>query len=113
MKFLQRKANNRVSVIVIFHNMRREAARTLYSLSADYQEGICKEDYEVLAVDSNSGNPLDSEMVTSYGSQFRYFSVSSPTPSPAKALNFAVEKARYNIVVLCIDGLITYIILRY
>jgi hypothetical protein len=54
MKFFHRKPGIKISVIAIFHNMRREAPRTLYSLSAHYQEGILEDDYEVLAIDSNS-----------------------------------------------------------
>src|SRR5216683_2592387 len=43
-----------LSVIVVVHNMAREAPRTLYSLSTTYQRHIAAEDYEVIVVDNGS-----------------------------------------------------------
>ena len=43
-----------LSVVVVFYNMRREAARTLHSLSRAYQEGIDDLDYEVIVVENGS-----------------------------------------------------------
>ena len=37
-----------LTVVVVFYNMRREAARTLHSLTRAYQRGIEDLDYEVL-----------------------------------------------------------------
>ena len=37
-----------LSVVVVFYNMRREADRTLHSLSRAYQQGIDDLDYEVI-----------------------------------------------------------------
>ena len=39
----------RLSVVVNFYNMRREAARTLHTLSCAYQRGVDPSDYEVIA----------------------------------------------------------------
>ena len=43
-----------VSVIVVVFNIPREAPRTLYSLSAEYQRDIAADDYEVIVVDDGS-----------------------------------------------------------
>ena len=43
-----------LSVVVVFYNMRREAARTLHSLSRAYQQGIDDLDYEVIVVENGS-----------------------------------------------------------
>ena len=49
------KKRPKLSIVTIFHNMCREAERTLYTLSADYQEDVTIYDYEVIAID-NVGN---------------------------------------------------------
>ena len=43
-----------LTVLVVFHNMRREAARTLHSLSRAYQRDIDNLDYEVIAIENGS-----------------------------------------------------------
>ncbi len=43
-----------LAVVVVMHNMRREAARTLHSLSRSYQRGIDDLDYEVVVVENGS-----------------------------------------------------------
>ena len=43
-----------LSVVVVFYNMRREAARTLHSLSRAYQQGVDDLDYEVIVVENGS-----------------------------------------------------------
>ena len=47
-----------LSVVVIFHDMQREAERTLFTLSRAYQRDLDDLTYEVLAVDSGSSEPL-------------------------------------------------------
>jgi len=93
-----------ISVIAIFHNMRREAERTLYSLTTAYQTGAINDRYEVIAIDSNSTECLSSNLVQSFGNNFSYQKVTSKYPSPCIALNKGVELARGNIVMCLIDG---------
>lgn len=93
-----------LSVIVVFFNMQREAVRTLFSLSLDFQENLALNDYEVIIIDSNSTEPLDKEWVESQQSNFRYFYVESEHPSPCKAMNFGVSVAKADTVVCHIDG---------
>jgi hypothetical protein len=84
--------------------MRREAERTLYSLSSQYQKEISNSDYEVIAIDSKSKEPLNKKMVHSFGPNFHYAYVRCKYPSPCKALNFGVAHARSDIVICVIDG---------
>ena len=54
--------------------MRREAARTLLSLSRAYQRGVDDLDYEVIVIDNGSApeQRLGEEFVASFGPEFRY-----------------------------------------
>ena len=93
-----------LSVVVVFYNMRREAKRTLYSLTERYQIHAASVPYEVIAVDSGSPQPLDESFVRSHGSNFRYAYVDSRYPSPCEALNYGARIARADQIMLCIDG---------
>lgn len=97
-------AQPKLSVVVVFHNMRREARRTLYSLTTDYQRDIDISEYEVIAVDSNSREPLDAAWVESLGPNFRYDYVSSALPTPCEAINHGISMARAEHVACSIDG---------
>lgn len=94
----------KISVVIIFHNMRREAARTLFSLTTEYQKEITASDYEVIAVDSSSTEPLNEEMISACGPQFRYLNIHWEHPSPCKAMNQGIANATHNIILCIIDG---------
>lgn len=93
-----------LGVIVNFHNMRREAPRTLFSLTAGYQKDISSSEYEVLAIDHGSSQPLDPSLVESLGSNFSYHFEATDCRSPCAAINRAVREARAPHIVLAIDG---------
>ena len=92
------------SVIVIFYNMRREAKRTLYSLTKAYQQNTDDISYEVIAIDNGSAQPLNKAWVESFGENFRYVYFDAKTPSPCEALNYGVQIAQGDLVTMCIDG---------
>ncbi len=94
----------RMSVIVNFYNMHREAQRTLFSLTSGYQQKVANTDYEVIAVENGSSEPLGERTVEAFGENFRYVYYDSKTPSPCAALNHSVENAKADVVMLCIDG---------
>lgn len=94
----------RLSVIVNFYNMRREADRTLHSLTPAYQQRIDDLRYEVIALDNGSSEPLDADRVRAFVPQFRYQYVDTRSPSPCAALNAAVRAARGEWFMVCIDG---------
>ena len=93
-----------LSMIVVLHNMQREAKRSLYSLSAAYQQGVSTEDYEVHVVENGSTEPVDEAFVRSFGPNFHYHRLENPPPSPAYALNYGMAKSRGRLIGLMIDG---------
>jgi cephalosporin hydroxylase/glycosyltransferase involved in cell wall biosynthesis len=96
-----------LSIIVVFYNMRREALRTLHSLSRGYQEGVDGLDYEVIVVENGSSDDerLGDELVRSFGKEFRYLDLGEEaTPSPVHALNRGLKLARGEHIALMIDG---------
>ena len=93
-----------LSIIVVFFNMRREGPRTLHSLTRSYQSQVDDIDYEVIAVDNGSDEPLGEELVSSFGPGFRYLQHRTNSVSPASAINAAVRLARGELVALCVDG---------
>jgi cephalosporin hydroxylase len=96
-----------LSIVVVFYNMRREAARTLHSLSRAYQRGIDDLDYEVIVVENGSApeQRLGREFVESFGPEFQYLDLGDDaTPSPAHALNRGVEVATGDAFAFMIDG---------
>jgi glycosyltransferase involved in cell wall biosynthesis len=93
-----------ISVVVNFFNMRREAQRTLHSLTSDYQRDIGPDQIEVIAVDNGSTEPLDGKEVQMFGNNFRYLYHDTKSKSPAGALNRAVKQTSADLVVCLIDG---------
>jgi cephalosporin hydroxylase len=107
-----------LSVIAVFYDMRREAERTLHSLSRSYQEGTDELDYEVIVVENGSsdGEKLGEELVRGFGPEFRYLDLGpDSTPSPAAALNRGIAISRGESLALMIDGahVLTPGVLRY
>jgi len=92
-----------LSVIVAFHNMAREAPRTLFTLSPSYQRGVSHADYEVLAVDVGSKVPLSQDFVAGFGPNFRLHRATA-APSPAAAINEAARLCGGDAIAVCIDG---------
>jgi hypothetical protein len=94
----------RLTVVVIFFNMRREAPRTLWSLTPGYQLHVEADAYEVIAVDNGSDDKLDPDDVRSFGTNFRLVSFDSDSPSPAPAINHAAQLAQGTRLMVLIDG---------
>lgn len=94
----------RLSIIVIFHNMAREAPRTLLSLSAGYQCGVSDLDYEVIAIDNSSSQPLDPQMVIGLGRNFRHWHHQTSSVSPVEAINVGIGMARGSAIAVIVDG---------
>ena len=96
-----------LSIVVVVYNMRREAERTLQSLSRAYQHGIEDLDYEVIVVENGSAPDqlLGENLVRSFGPEFRYVDLGADaTPSPTVALNRGIAAARGRAIALMIDG---------
>jgi len=93
-----------ISIIVNFYNNRREARNTLHSLSRAYQRDAETIEYEVVALDNGSGEPLDEAEVRAFGPEFRYRFVNTSSKSPAAAINAAAREAAGDKVMVLIDG---------
>jgi hypothetical protein len=94
-----------LAVFVNFFNMRREAPRTLFTLTPGYQHGAEEINYEIVAIDNGSSKPLDLAMIQNVcGDRCRYISVETESRSPAAAINSAVRQSSAEWVMCLIDG---------
>ena len=94
----------RLSCIVVVYNMRREAKRTLHTLSTAYQKDISADEYEVIVVENGSPEPLDEADIAAFGRNVRLVSNPRRSQSPAGALNYGAGLARGEIIVSMVDG---------
>lgn len=92
-----------LSIIVVVFNMEREALRTLFTLTANYQN-ISPEFYEVLVIDNGSTPPLGHDTVRSISEHFNYLYLEPSYPSPAAALNEGARRAKGQLLGFMIDG---------
>lgn len=93
----------RLSVVVAVYNMRREAPRTLQTLTAAYQD-VPRDAYELIVVENGSTDPLGAEAVAAIDPSFQYCWSEPGNPSPAAAINAAVRQSRGEAVAILIDG---------
>jgi cephalosporin hydroxylase len=113
-----RSATVDLSIVVVMYNMRREAARTLHSLTRTYQRDIDGLEYEVIVVENGSApeHALGEEYVRSFGPEFSYVDLGPTAPgSPVTALNRGFEASRGAAIAFMIDGahLLTPGVLHY
>jgi cephalosporin hydroxylase/predicted O-methyltransferase YrrM len=107
-----------LSVVIVTHNMRREAMRSLHALSRRYQLDVDDLDYEVIVVENGSDpdERLGEALVTSFGREFRYIDLGDQAPaSPVVALNRGIAEGAGGAYAFIIDGahLVTPRVLRY
>ncbi|MFT5135539.1 MAG: glycosyltransferase involved in cell wall biosynthesis [Arenicella sp.] len=101
---MKQGAKPKLSVVVICFNMGREAQRTLYSLSRNYQRQVEPGDYQVIVIDNNSSLPLSKETVESFGFNFEYHYFDTESASPAEAINYGASLALGNLLACIVDG---------
>jgi len=98
------KKRPKLSVIVIVYDMAREAPRTLFTLSKEYQKNVATDDYEVIVIDNGSPTPLGEHAVHAFGENFHYHYLEHASRSPAHAVNLGVEFARGDVIAIIVDG---------
>ncbi|OGR01917.1 MAG: hypothetical protein A2511_02335 [Deltaproteobacteria bacterium RIFOXYD12_FULL_50_9] len=91
-----------LTVITVFHDMAREAPRTLYSLSREYQLQAVGLKYRVIAIDHGSSTPL--AHLPYRGLDLEYRRIETQAVSPVMAVNQAVESVSSEFVMINIDG---------
>lgn len=93
-----------LSLVVVSYKMVRELPRTLFSLSACYQEEITRDDYEVLVVDNGSPTPPRKDQFRNLDLNLRVLEFLRPNPSPVDAINLGLNEARGRWIGVFIDG---------
>lgn len=94
----------KISIIVVLHDMQREAPRTLFSLSTQYQRNVSSSDYEVIIMENGSDNPFDEKYLETLNGDFKYFYILDPSPSPVSAVKQGIQRATGEIIGLVVDG---------
>lgn len=94
----------KVSVIVIAHSMPAQLENTLLTLTADFQQGVDIDDYEVIVIENSSGNDLPQDTVATLPENFRYVLRHETAVSPVYAVNEAFAMSRAPFICLMIDG---------
>ena len=93
-----------LSVVVNFFNNRREAKRTLHSMTRGYQRDAASIPFEVIALDHGSSKPLSEDEVRAFGPEFRYRFIRTTSVSPLKAINAACRDAAGEHLLVVVDG---------
>lgn len=94
----------KLSIIVILHDMQREAKRTLFSLSRAYQRNVADVDYEVIVIDNGSSKPISADSLIFLAPDFRYHFYKTTSVSPVDAVNFGAEMATGDLIAVIVDG---------
>ncbi len=95
--------NKKLTVVINFHNMQREAKRTLFSLTSSYQN-VSSDLYDVVVIDNNSTETISSDFVESFGQNFFYMYYNSKYPSPVEAINYTIKNINSEYIMCIIDG---------
>lgn len=93
-----------LSIVVVFHDMIREAERTLFSLSTRYQTEVSDADCEIIAIDNGSTRPLDPDGIAKIAPNISYRFLKTESVSPAAAVNSGVNASRGEFVAVIVDG---------
>ena len=93
-----------LSIVLIFHNMRREAPRTLASLSPSYQRNVMSGEYEVISVENGSTEALDPAQMAAFGRDYSYHFLDTDSVSPAAAVNAGAALAKGDWLAVIVDG---------
>ena len=93
-----------VSFVLIVYSMPEQAKKTIASLLADYQIGICQLDYELIIVENFSANRLPPDYINSLPENVSYHLRENPESSPGPAINYGAGLACGDNICIMIDG---------
>ncbi len=94
-----------LSIVVVSYEMAREVPRTLRSLASDYQRDVEASDYEVILVDNGSRCAPDPSIADRFAGNLEVVHLEPPAPpSPARAANVGLRRARGELIGLLVDG---------
>ncbi len=93
-----------VSFVVIVYDMAEQAKKTVISLGPDYQQDVVAKDYEVIIVENESANPMNTEFIEALGDGTRYYLRKDAESTPVPAIEFGASKARGKNICVMIDG---------
>jgi hypothetical protein len=93
-----------LSIILVVYDMPDQALNTLFTLSDNYQQGVCVNDYEILVVENLSNNNLDQTSVSSVASNAKYIPRNEKKSTPVFAINAAAKQAQAEHIAIIIDG---------
>jgi len=93
-----------LSIVLIVYDMPAQARNTVTSLLPAYQVEISPQDYEVIIVENESGNPMERGFLDSLPSNFHYYLREESQPSPVNAIQYGAQLARGENICLMIDG---------
>lgn len=94
----------RLSIVIVCWNIERELPRTLYSLSPHFQQGMNKDEYEVIVIDNGSSRLPDLNAFRNLGIDLQAYRVDTPSQSPVRAINMGLNLSTGKYVGVCIDG---------
>jgi glycosyltransferase involved in cell wall biosynthesis len=84
--------------------MARQLQNTLYTLSADFQQEVSQQDYEVIVMENSSSDNLPPAAVAELPGNFRYLLRQEKSATPVYAVNEAFALCRAPYICLMIDG---------
>lgn len=93
-----------LSLIICAYNMERELSRTIFTLSAAYQRAVEDIEYEIIVVDNGSTIPVSEQDLREFAPNSRVIRFEPGNPSPARAINTAMQAAKGRVLGLFIDG---------
>lgn len=93
-----------LSIVVVVHDMAREAPRTLRSLGPELQHDLVDEDYEIIVVDNGSSTPLVPDVVRGLGGRYRCHYHATSAVSPAAAVNLGAGMSDGDLLAVIVDG---------
>lgn len=93
-----------LSLVVVVYRMPKQARKTLYSLSLNYQQDVEAHDYEVIVVENSSDRIMGEDYVKTLRGNFRYFFREESVPTPLPAINYGASLTQGRYIGIMIDG---------